>query len=389
MAASPPLKLSQSPSIVLEHVAVNGIDPQCLWQNKDDKDYVENNSRSYKRRAKSLQESAAPGRVGGGVAKRTRSSNTVTPKKALAQDFGKTDQGLTRKAKEGPIRSQEEKSHYTPKGLFSVTGDEYALKNNNDYCEACLGLGQFICCDTCPKAFHFSCCQPPVDPEKLPEEWNCNECRARSHPPKPNAPGIFKHLMDNVDRMNPKSFALPVEIRTFFKGVEANSDGEYVDTLDYKPSASGSTAEDPLQMRDSHGEIRICFHCGKSAYGGRMMISCEHCPLHWHLDCLSPPMASRPPTTRKWMCPNHADHILPRYRKRRDAFPIVVEDPFEPNDGDIEIIEEQEEERNTKAGASRVRLPLLHNMNGGVYRVPERSIQLGFLEKCQRSLQQQ
>ncbi|KAF9116250.1 hypothetical protein BGX27_004102, partial [Mortierella sp. AM989] len=326
--------LSKSSSITLERDQVSGLDQLCPWQSKeDDGDYMENSSRSYKRRAKSPQESAAPGKISGGVAKRTRSSNTITMKKSLVQSPGKTDQNLTRKAKRGSIGTQEEKSHYVPKGLFSVTGDEYALK----------------------------------------------------HPQKPNAPGIFKNLLDNVDRMNPKSFALPEEIRTFFKGVEANSDGEYVETLDYKPAgALGSVAEDPLQIRDGHGEIRICFHCGKSAYGGRMMISCEHCPLHWHLDCLTPPMASRPPTTRKWMCPNHADHILPRYRKRRDALPVVVENTSEPNDGDIEVIEEKDDGFNFESRAPRIRSLLLHNMDGGVYRVPEKNIQLGFFEKCQR-----
>lgn len=170
------------------------------------------------------------------------------------------------------------------------------------------------------------------------------------HPPKPHPHGIFKQLLDDVDLMNPRSFALPAELRTFFRGgmtlqvspqtltarcammiltitlrflppVDTNSDGDYVDTLDYKPSectsgfgshSSSSVVEDPLQIRDKHGDIRICFHCNKSAYGGRMMISCDHCPLHWHLDCLNPPLASRPPSTRKWMCPNHADHVMVR-----------------------------------------------------------------------------
>src|SRR5687768_11455819 len=42
-----------------------------------------------------------------------------------------------------------------------------------------MGVGEFICCDSCPKVFHFMCCQPPVDPQSLPDEWWCNECRVR------------------------------------------------------------------------------------------------------------------------------------------------------------------------------------------------------------------
>src|SRR5690554_5824978 len=77
--------------------------------------------------------------------------------------------------------------------------------------------------------------------------------------------------------------------------------------MDYK---NGSSAEHVFDMQDGQGNIRLCFRCNKSTYGGRMMMSCDHCPLHWHLDCLCPPMASPPPSTRKWMCPNHVDHIL-------------------------------------------------------------------------------
>jgi len=111
------------------------------------------------------------------------------------------------------------------------------------------------------------------------------------------------------------------------RAVETNSDGEYVDSMDYKPESpapspgsaaadadaaltmSASTAES-LKIRDKKGEIRLCFHCHKSALHNRMMASCDHCPLHWHLDCLDPPMASPPPSARKWMCPNHIDHLL-------------------------------------------------------------------------------
>ncbi|OAQ25487.1 hypothetical protein K457DRAFT_80591, partial [Linnemannia elongata AG-77] len=89
---------------------------------------------------------------------------------------------------------------------------------NNDYCEGCSGLGEFICCDSCPKAFHFSCCQPPIDPMALPDEWNCKECHAIKVREGPNPKGIFKQLLDNIDRTSPKAFALPSDIKSFFKG---------------------------------------------------------------------------------------------------------------------------------------------------------------------------
>jgi hypothetical protein len=95
--------------------------------------------------------------------------------------------------------------------------------------------------------------------------------------------------------------------------VETSSEDGYTETVYYKPSESVKTKqsawEDALELKDKKGEIRLCYYCGKSALGGRWLISCEHCPLHWHLGCLSPPLASPPPRTRKWMCPNHAYHV--------------------------------------------------------------------------------
>jgi hypothetical protein len=44
--------------------------------------------------------------------------------------------------------------------------------------------------------------------------------------------------------------------------------------------------------------------------GGRPIISCDYCPLHWHMDCLDPPMTAIPGRERKWMCPNHIEHIF-------------------------------------------------------------------------------
>jgi len=40
------------------------------------------------------------------------------------------------------------------------------------------------------------------------------------------------------------------------------------------------------------------------------IISCDYCNLHWHLDCLDPPMSVMPSSLKKWMCPSHADHVM-------------------------------------------------------------------------------
>lgn len=87
---------------------------------------------------------------------------------------------------------------------------------------------------------------------------------------------------------------------------------------------------DPYRLKDNKGTPIICFHCGKSALPDdpsvgpstkgprhastiisdaehwKSIISCDFCPLHWHVDCLEPPLTSLPPLHRKWKCPNHA-----------------------------------------------------------------------------------
>ncbi|KAG0372812.1 hypothetical protein BGX24_012538 [Mortierella sp. AD032] len=119
-------------------------------------------------------------------------------------------------------------------GVFTERCDD-TLENNNDHCDGCSGVGRFVCCESCPKAFHFSCCQPPLDPENLPDEWFCTECRVTSNPPKPSPPGIFKELLDSINRSEPKAFELPKEVRSYFRGVETNNAGGYVDAMDFKP----------------------------------------------------------------------------------------------------------------------------------------------------------
>lgn len=99
---------------------------------------------------------------------------------------------------------------------------------------------------------------------------------------------------------------------------------------------------DPFRLKDKNGAPVLCFRCGKSALpenetfsghssssangretrsqrlslgtlpGQRLwksIVSCDHCSLHWHLDCLDPPVSSMPPSHKKWMCPAHVEHI--------------------------------------------------------------------------------
>jgi hypothetical protein len=94
---------------------------------------------------------------------------------------------------------------------------------------------------------------------------------------------------------------------------------------------------EPYRLKDKSGIPVLCFRCGTSSLPNavdvsappakrprrstssahsatpevwRNMLSCDYCSLHWHLDCLDPPLVSMPPFNKKWMCPNHAEHAV-------------------------------------------------------------------------------
>ncbi|KAI9297218.1 hypothetical protein K502DRAFT_288323, partial [Neoconidiobolus thromboides FSU 785] len=105
---------------------------------------------------------------------------------------------------------------------------------NNDYCECCNGTGTFLCCDSCPRSFHFTCLDPPVDPDNLPaDDWYCRVCKPLpviSLPKGFSTKGIFGNLLEVINRKNPSSFNIPNEIKNLFEGVGTNEFGEFVDT---------------------------------------------------------------------------------------------------------------------------------------------------------------
>lgn len=181
---------------------------------------------------------------------------------------------------------------------------------------------------------------------------------------------------------------------------------------------------EPYRLKDRNNAPIICFRCGTSALPenaqrsdqppakrprrstskatstletGKLIVSCDYCHLHWHLDCLDPPLATMPSINKKWMCPNHADqtlvclpyahshHSISLYKfqqpKRRipklNAPPIEITKPKQFNNGNIEIIHPQAPltTQEKKVAVDEVLI------NGRRYRVPERVIMLDFWNK--------
>lgn len=327
---------------------------------------------------------------------------------------------------------------------------------NNDFCETCGGNGRFVCCDGCPRSFHFHCMSPPLDIDEMPpsnaaevlgptkassvqkgkakadapgsfgfqinmdEMWFCNACVAERKPKaasKPKGLGPFGYLLPVLSQQNPKSFQLPADVRTYFKDVATNNDGDYLDAgmvRQVKVNRQGQIeVRDPYRLKDKNGDAVLCYRCGGTALpseseqqqssssaagaagskarkagvnkarsgsvfgdvapsspadhtvregtGWRKIVSCDFCPLHWHIDCVDPPMLGMPSNRRKWMCPAHSDHVNDRRRVARvgAAVPKTVDLPLPSactigpgkhfrtrvlNNGDIDIIPDPLEE---------------------------------------------
>lgn len=343
-------------------------------------------------------------------------SNSVQPgdEETASNRRGSLRRDVKGKGKEraAQVRVKEEPE------TVSLSAFEPQLPNqtsNEDHCSACRSLGSLVYCDGCPRAYHFWCLNPPMDVTDLPAgdaKWLCPACMLKQKPP-PKPPASLKFMAPLIDQLQsslPVEFQLPQDIRTFFKDVSTGPKGTYVDSSEVKVPRLNRHGQledrEPYRLKDRNGDPVLCYRCGTSALppdlaaagpatkrarraasacstvqdamGGRSIISCDYCHLHWHLDCLDPPMAYMPPWNKRWMCPNHADQILqPKKRiPKNNAPPIEVTKPGQFNNGNIEVI--QPETPSAPPPKMAIDEVLI---NGRRYRVPERVITMDFWNK--------
>lgn len=146
----------------------------------------------------------------------------------------------------------------------------------------------------------------------------------------------------------------------------------------------------------------LCYQCGHSSHqiGGakRAIVTCDHCNQHWHLDCLSPPLAN-PPALNKdgkkvhdWMCPLHIDQALRQVdvsslnratsrqiHVRKPKNPVVAETALSRghrNNGIIEVLDDQSDGSDSEFYD--------HEEDNKVYRLPATGIKLDFIDKIKQ-----
>ncbi|KAI1790739.1 hypothetical protein LXA43DRAFT_1014785 [Ganoderma leucocontextum] len=303
--------------------------------------------------------------------------------------------------------------------VVSLSEHAPASSPNEDHCSACRSLGALVYCDGCTKAFHWLCLDPPMEASDLPEgesRWFCPACLLEQRPP-PKPPTTLKFMGPLIQELGtkiPTEFQVPQDIRSFFKDVGTGARGTYQDMSEVKQARFNRHGQledrDPYRLKDRNGEPVLCFCCGTSALPpglaadsptakrtrrstanvnnyetGRAIITCDYCHLHWHLDCIDPPMIIMPPWSKKWMCPNHAEQTSQPKRRipRANATPIDVTKPRQWNNGNIEIVQ-------ADTTPPPVTVPNKVNVdevliNGRRYRVPERIITLDFWDKIAKN----
>ncbi|GAB7352617.1 hypothetical protein MBLNU459_g2994t1 [Dothideomycetes sp. NU459] len=311
------------------------------------------------------------------------------------------------KTKQSPTKKQNGNYGDEPNGSGGKESpvDYDGESDNNDFCSACSGSGFLLCCDGCDRAFHFTCLDPPLtrNASELQEPWYCFTCVAkRAQPPKQHR-GLFSALLSNVEKRNPTTFSLPQKVREYFDGISTGKDGRFLDMVNSKTRSKVGYDElpDNFKTKDSKGQLILCHYCHLSSMGRREIITCDQCGVHWHLDCLDPPMANPPyrdqwgKKVRDWLCPLHVEHELremevPRLAARqvqrdrrifmrRPRNARVVETVLNRgfvNDGVIEVANDDSDSDSDFYD---------FEASGIVYRLPEKGIKLDFIDRVKRS----
>ncbi|SMN21799.1 similar to Saccharomyces cerevisiae YMR075W RCO1 Essential subunit of the histone deacetylase Rpd3S complex [Maudiozyma saulgeensis] len=303
------------------------------------------------------------------------------------------------------------------------------LIENDDFCSSCLQTGSFLCCDTCPKSFHFLCLDPPVDPNNLPEgDWSCPNCRFKKLYPNPTqtikgereytkttitngGSKMFSKLLFQSQSYNPRQFILPKHIKDTFSSVKTGDRGQYSNStekpeLPYKTLFNAPYGQSVSKLDSYNPEnhyvndtvntlgedetFLLCYRCGTTRFGSwehpedsRLLIKCDYCNTPWHLDCVPDvPRASLKNLGLKWKCPLHANTEINRRLKRRHQkfFKPDLSCNFY-NNGDIEIELDEIRSDGTKDMTETFKKIATGEDNNSIPLIEEKSIQLDFFSK--------
>lgn len=145
-------------------------------------------------------------------------------------------------------------------------------------------------------------------------------------PSKKSKLSPFDVLVEAAQALNPKQFELPYNMSVPFCFPGSDRGNPLIIFQNDQLSKNFNVLVEKLFVNSNKRNSKIvrkptvtiqgstlpltngkCFECRKSCRVAPL-ITCDYCPILYHLDCLDPPL-STPPAGR-WMCPNHVEHFL-------------------------------------------------------------------------------
>lgn len=187
------------------------------------------------------------------------------------------------------------------------------------FCDACKLNGSLVNCSKCPRAYHMHCLNPPLESYQN-QNFVCLQCsvpKFKTTVPRNGdyARYVFDALVDSLKTQNVVIFHLPKHITLYFDSL-GNPQQPYklLSFARLKKKNGKFPARLLTRLLNSDGTAVLCYACGGSSWGKRPLLSCDFCPLNFHLDCLDPPLTCPPNLSIKWKCPCHCDWDLPVLR---------------------------------------------------------------------------
>ena len=143
-------------------------------------------------------------------------------------------------------------------------------------------------CDTCPRAYHLVCLEPPLD--EAPEgKWSCPHCVSILL-----ANGLDKESLWDILVYFTASFCISPEL--LYLALIGRFKSRLFFTYHQLLSALVQETEGiQEQEEDEHAEFcRVCKDGGE-------LLCCDQCPSAYHIKCLNPPLPEIP--DGEWQCP--------------------------------------------------------------------------------------
>lgn len=125
----------------------------------------------------------------------------------------------------------------------------------NEWCSECFHGGRLLCCDGCPRAYHYACSNQQSHP---PGEWYCPGCRTEREG------GITARYAHILEREKEHIQGAPTALSFFVCDVLPTFNSQ-TPSCDFKiPEASCN----PPRTRDEHGRIELPGYARAFAYLG-------------------------------------------------------------------------------------------------------------------------